>query len=341
MHATFYNHKTHSSAGFTLVEMLAIAPIIVLVLATFIGLMINMTGDVLATSARNKMAYMANKSQDMMVDDVHRTVLFPNQSFTPQAPQGLTSSVVLDANGTSEPIYNGDQPFQIKQYNLILRQVATDKSPFDPARKIVRKANAPYACSDAANVEKNDPFLYDVIYFQTAKKIPPPAAPNAYYHRWFRRILFDKNSTPCVTPWQKPTCAKGQTGVNCKAVDQEWATEGYESGVTLPAAYFYFADIPEPKVGTGPGQVAYGQQWIHPFNDGTPSCSMNYYDDLAANASNPYYVSPCSFNSEDPYSPSSGKNAKAIHFSQTWMVVVSGKTIFYPNNFYAVRGGSL
>ena len=68
---------------------------------------------------------------------------------------------------------------------------------------------------------------------------------------------------------------------------------------------------------------------------------MNYYDDLAAHAGDPYYVSPCSFNSEDPYSPSTGKNAKAIHFSQTWMVQVAGKTIFYGNNFYAVRGGSL
>jgi len=341
MHVTSYNNKSIRSAGFTLVEMLAIAPIIVLVLATFIGLMINMTGDVLATSSRNKMAFLANKSQDMMVNDVHRTVLFPNQSFTPKSPQGINYSASPDANGTTEPYNNGDQPFVIKAYNLILRQVATDKSPFDPTRKIVRKANAPYACSDTANVEKNEPFLYDVIYFQTAKKIPPPAAANAYYHRWFRRILFDKNSTPCTEPWQKPTCAAGQTGDNCKAVDEEWATEGYESGVTLPSAWFYFSDLPEPKVGTGPGQVGYGQQWMHPFNDGTPSCSLSYEADYGAHAGDPYYVSPCAFNAQDPYSPSTGKNAKAIHFTQTWMVQVSGKTIFYANNFYAVRGGSL
>lgn len=337
MRAISYSHNRERSAGFTLVEMLAIAPIIVLVLATFIGLMINMTGDILATSARNKMIYLSNKSMDILADDVHRTVLFPSQSFTPASPQGINLSAVPDANGTTEPYFNGATAFPTKNYFLILRQVATDKSPFDSARKIVRKANAPYACTDTANVEKNSPYLYDVVYFITSKKVPPPSSPDAYYHRWFRRVVFDSASTPCTTPWQKPSCAKGQTASICKAVDEEWATSGYESGTTLPSGTFFFSDIPEPT------SVPYGQQWIHPYNDGTTNCNVNYLDDarLALDHPNHATAMACAFNGTDPYSPDGSKNAKAIHFSQYWMTTVAGKTLTYTNVIYLKRGGSL
>ena len=47
------SNRQQNSQGFTLIEILAIAPVIILVLAGIIGLIINLTGSSMITSARS------------------------------------------------------------------------------------------------------------------------------------------------------------------------------------------------------------------------------------------------------------------------------------------------
>jgi type II secretory pathway pseudopilin PulG len=315
------------NAGFTLVEILVIAPLIVLMLAGFIALMINMTGDVMASAGRTRLMLAAQEMLETMKGDVERTVLFPAQSFTPTPPQGINYSAPADANGTSEPSYNGDQPFPTKYYHIIMRQIATTKNPLDPTRQIVYKKNSDGSCS-------TDPYFFDVVYFQTSKYIPATSTSEAFYaHRWWRRVVFDSatNNQPCTTPWQKPSCAAGQTAAICKATDEQWGSEGYTSGITIPSGWHVFYDVPDPR---DTGTVPDGQAWIHPYNDGVSPCTANRPADIKT------VTEECEFHRADPYSPTTGRNARAIVVSFALILDVGGRRVFYINNFIATRGGS-
>lgn len=317
------SRRKQETAGFTLVEILVIAPLIMLMLAGFIALMINMTGDLVASTGRSKLMYAAGNMYETMRADVERSILFPNQSFTPNSPQGFNPSGGVDANGTSTPQFSGNQAFPTKWYFLILRQIATDKNPLDPTRQIIYKKNADGSCS-------TDPYLLDVVYFPTTKVISTPAGPyNA--NRWWRRVILDPTSTPCTTPWQKSTCAEGQTAPICKATDQEWGTTGYDTGITIPSIAFVFLDIPNPSDldNTTPD----GQQWIHPYNDGVAPCTSN------KPAKSEDQIQECLLHSSDPYSPTTGRNARQVVVVSTLVLGVAGRNITYWHYMYANRGG--
>jgi len=310
----------NKSAGFTLVEMLAIAPIIVIVLAVFIGLMINMTGDVLASSMRNKLVYDVNQAFDQMDTDVKGAVLFPSTSFTPAAGQGLDFTAA--ANSTA--YVSGSSPFQTADWTIILREVATDKSPLDPSHTVVYKKNADGSCSTS-------PYLYDIVYFFANDPSASDTFVNVYGEnqplgKMYRRVLFDTASTPCTTPYQKPTCQPGVTGTNCLANDEEWGTEGYG----LYQMVWYYAGIPDTT--TDPW---HGQDWIHPYKDGTSGCTSDPPADVFQNPNS------CTYHFLDPYSPTTGQNAKSIYIMLGAQTTVAGKTVSLPSQvYYGTRGGN-
>ena len=65
------NHNSlPTKKGFTLVEMLIIAPIVVLVIGIFVSAIVSMTGDVLSVRSVNNMTYNIQNALDTVSADV-------------------------------------------------------------------------------------------------------------------------------------------------------------------------------------------------------------------------------------------------------------------------------
>ena len=63
-------NRRQNSQGFTLIEILAIAPVIILVLAGIIGLIINLTGSSMVTSAKSQLQSDVLTALDRIEADV-------------------------------------------------------------------------------------------------------------------------------------------------------------------------------------------------------------------------------------------------------------------------------
>jgi hypothetical protein len=191
--------------GFTLVEMLVIAPIVILAIGGFIALMVTMVGDVLATRDQNTITYDAQNALNRIEQDTRLSVQFMSATNTLMTPQGS------DNNFTGNAAFTNATPGN----SLILSMLATDKNPTDSTRQLIYYANQPNACG--ATQSANQIFLTNVIYFVNNGSL------------WRRTILpqYNTNSTVdintvCSVPWQQNSCSPGYaTGLRCQTNDIE------------------------------------------------------------------------------------------------------------------------
>lgn len=215
--------SNHLQSGFTLVEVLIIAPIALLIISGFIALMVTLTGDVLASSARTTLIERTDFALERFEQDARFAKEFRETSFTPlYTQQGRKSEA-----STTTPI----QPFDVKDYRpptdesyygtvRILRSYATSKNPLDPTKSLIYSTTGPGNCADDTKI-RNDPYEYDIIYY--VKKSSGSAAENNLRYSMWRRIIFNPSQTPCAgqTIWQKSTCAPGTTGTPCQTEDEK------------------------------------------------------------------------------------------------------------------------
>lgn len=210
--------SNYSQSGFTLVEVLIIAPIALLIISGFIALMVTLTGDVLASSARTTLIERTDFALERFEQDARFAKEFRATSFNPTSPQGRG---------------NNTTPFNVEQYQppadesyygtvRILRSYATTKNPLDPTKSLIYSTTGPGNCADDTRV-RNDPYEYDIIYY--VKKSSGSAAENNLRYSMWRRIIFNPSQTPCTgtgqTVWQKSTCAPGTTGTPCQTEDEK------------------------------------------------------------------------------------------------------------------------
>lgn len=183
--------------GFTLVEVLIIAPIALLVIAGFVALMVTMVGDVIAGRSHNVMTYDIQSALNTIEQDVKLSTQFMTTSGTLPSPQGK--------NGSTSAFTSTATP-----NDLILGTIATDKNPLDPTRKFIYY-NSPFSCSDPAQVYKNRIFFTTVIYFVKDGSL------------WRRTYVPAAGGTLCQTQWQVNTCSPGyaSSATQCKANDSE------------------------------------------------------------------------------------------------------------------------
>ncbi len=181
--------------GFTLVEMLVVAPIALLVISGFIAVMIRMVGDVMVSNGRNGLTHEIQGSLDMIEQDVRLSTEFLTTTGTMPTPQGK------DGATSAFTSTGGD---------LILGEIATDKNALDPTRKFVYY-NTPYGCVDQTQQYKNRIFFTTVMYFVRNGSL------------WRRTFVPTPSGTLCDTPWQVNTCAPGyaSTATQCKTNDTE------------------------------------------------------------------------------------------------------------------------
>lgn len=203
MHFSSRTNHSLATTGFTLVEVLIIAPIVILAIGGFVGLLIAMTSDVLITRDQNNMTYETQDALDQIEQDVRLSTQFLVTSGTFTAPQGSDSN------------FTGTAAFTNSNNTLILGSLTTDKNPSDSTRQITYYAGQPNLCG--AQQVYNRVFLAKVMYFIKNGSL------------WKRSVLPNYNTnatldddTVCSAPWQRNTCSPGYSpSTRCQTNDSE------------------------------------------------------------------------------------------------------------------------
>lgn len=191
-------HQTLSlSKGFTLVEVLVVAPLVILVIGGFVGAIIAMTGNVLLTRSANKLIYDIQDTLDRIEADVHKSAGFLDENkIEIQEPQGKN---------------NLKEPFKAIDPALIINFYATDKNPTDDTRKVLLKTS------------DNSPLMMEVVYFVDSGTL-------------WRRVIAQNGYEIAANsiPWQQPSCKTGKiNGTTCKVKDMRLVDGVGPDGFTI------------------------------------------------------------------------------------------------------------
>lgn len=196
--------KNKPSAGFTLIEMLVVAPIAILLIGTIIYAIVQLTGDALAERSSAVLINEIHSSLERIETDTKLSGAFLAQNnMTLTSPQGSDDGT---ANFTS--VTSGDDV-------LILNSFVTTASPSDSTRSLVYLADMPNACN-SDNLEQNQVMTMNTVYFTK------PNA-NGVTELWRRTLAvsgYTGEDCSGVTPWQRPSCSPGLTGSLCATQDE-------------------------------------------------------------------------------------------------------------------------
>ena len=198
--------KREKSKGFTLVELLIIAPIVVILVSGFVALMITMVGDVLLTRSQTNATYESQDALDRIERDTRLSNSFLTTTGTLPSPQG------------SDGGFTGTAAFTNTSNTIILSELPTDANPASTTRWLIYYANQPNACGSQQETA-NVPFTVRIVYFINNGSL------------WRRTIVPDFNhnttvdsQTICSTthdPWQVNSCSPGYSATRCKTQDEE------------------------------------------------------------------------------------------------------------------------
>lgn len=189
-------------AGFTIIELLFITPMVILVVAAMVGFAVSLTGDALIARERVNAAYVTQNALDRIEQDVRLSSTILDTSGTLPSPQGRNSN------------FNGTAAFATPATYLVLEQYATTNDPYNNTRSLVYYANQPYACGDA-EVERNTTMRIKIIYYRDGTTLK-------------RRVVVPSYTSGdlCATPWQRNSCKNGlNTSNQCRAADEVIASD--------------------------------------------------------------------------------------------------------------------
>ncbi len=193
----FSRNVVRREHGFTLIEMLVIAPIVVLAIGAFLTVIISMTGDVLSSRGANALAFNVQDAMNRMEQDVKLSTTFL-----------ATNNITLNTGGNQG--YNNDDATNFTNAggtsgtSLILNELVTNGNPISTSAGIVYLQNSPNDCA-STSVVRNTPMTMNVIYY-----IKPDPTNNNISTLWRRTIMpsnYANGSIRCSTPWQQPSCA--------------------------------------------------------------------------------------------------------------------------------------
>lgn len=217
MNTTLQNNRT---SGFTLIEMLVIAPVVILAIGAFIAVIINLTGEVLSSRASNSLTYSIQDALDRVEDDISRSTAFlPTNSiaFTASNPQGY-GTVGSTTNFQSTDTTNGA--------SLILSALVTDSNPLSPSSRTVYLANQPNPCSTFDRYVSNTPMTMNIIYFVDSNGT-----------LWRRTVMPADYENPSIrcgnAPWQRASCQLNYVSSFCKTNDVKLVDKVGTTGFTV------------------------------------------------------------------------------------------------------------
>lgn len=205
-------HKQHDS-GFTLVEMLVVAPMIIIIIGVFVAAIISITGSVLAERDSNATEYNIQDAISRIKQDVELSGGFlSTNNIDIAAPQGYD-------NGTQD-FHNVSSNASIGSM-LILNMKVTSKSSYNSDRNIIYAKDQPNACN-STQYTKNSTFMANVVYFVKNNSL-------------WRRVLLPSNyaTFACGSFWQKPSCDPTISNEFCKAKDIKLVSGVSSSNFTI------------------------------------------------------------------------------------------------------------
>lgn len=190
------SRQSRISRGFTLVEMLVIVPVVILVIGIFIGVIVSMTGDILAARGSNALSNNIQDALNRIEQDVNSSSGYlATNNIALTSPQGYDDSTSSFKNvGT-----NGTM--------LIINSYATTSNPLSSSQNTVYTPN-PNPCN-STQVNQNPPVMVNIIYFVKGGTL-------------WRRVVAPYNyaTIGCSVPWQQPSCTPGYaTPSFCKTQD--------------------------------------------------------------------------------------------------------------------------
>ena len=225
------HRSAHTTPGFTLVEVLVVAPVILLTIAAFIGIIITLTGEALVARSSNALTYDTQEALNMMEEDVRMSSAFlATNKWAVPSPYGYNNATQGFMNASSA---TGTM--------LILNSTAT--AGVGSGRAPVWRNNQPNPCG-ASNVSQNATMPINVIYFVKDGSL-------------FRRTLTPPfYGDACTTPTQIATCHPSVTS-GCQVRD----TRVLDDVSSLAIQYFSTASAPSPSAdASNPSQTDSARQ---------------------------------------------------------------------------------
>lgn len=220
--------NTKTSAGFTLVELLVVAPIAILVISGLAALMINLVGDALITQQRNSSAYQTQDGLDQIEQDIRLSGSVLSTTGTLTSPQG---------SGQSTAAFVADAGTLDTNTALILNAYATTANPLLSTRALVYTNQPSGACPTPYT--SNDPLKYKIVYFVSGGTL------------WRRTIVPTATLCGGAVPWQKNSCLPGSSGAVCITQDRRVVDD-----ISSVAVTYYFESTNPYSVTTKSSLVA-------------------------------------------------------------------------------------
>ncbi len=186
--------KSRRTAGFTLVEILVISPILILTIGGFVYTLTTIVSDALAIRDTNTMVYETQTALDRIEQDARLSIQFPSSTGPLPSPQG------------SDNGFAGTAGFTAGQNVLIMSTLSTTINPLDPTRQVVYYS-APNVCGSTQVY--NPPLITTVIYYVNNGSL-------------YRRTYLPTPGAGqlCGSPWQQNSCSPGYTNTTqCQTSD--------------------------------------------------------------------------------------------------------------------------
>jgi len=211
------NLLSRRSPGFTLIEMAVIAPIVILLIGTFIALIVNLTGEVMSTRGANILTYNVQDALNRIEQDVKLSTTFLSVnnidiSTTKQGYGGTTTT------GSTTNFTNVDKTSSSgSTASIILNVLVTDGNPLSTSASLVYLKDQPNPCTSSAEYSKNRPMTANVVYFIDSS--------NTLWRRVIMPANYKTASVYCGNaPWQIPSCISGYSAGSlpfCKTNDEK------------------------------------------------------------------------------------------------------------------------
>ena len=220
----------YQAAGFTLIEVLIIVPILMLVITGMVAYMVAMLNMSTRADIQNRAVYDTHAAFDTVETDVKITKTFlvsiddvMSDAYgsyggtgtawlsDPYGPNGSGATWSVNT-AAATPVAGG------YAYPVILRMFATSKNVHDPTKAPVYINR--YGCTPAT-INTNPPLTVNVIYFESGgnlyrRTLIPPTTTDT------TTISTPSHVTTCTTPYQQQTCPAGNplASATCTATDQ-------------------------------------------------------------------------------------------------------------------------
>jgi Tfp pilus assembly protein PilE len=204
----FKRRKSTKQKGFTIIELMVVAPVVILTIGAFVTVIVSMTGDVLVSRTANATLFSVQDSLNRIEQDIKLSSGFlstsgdtTNNNFALTAGQGYDDGTQIFKNVDST---TGTM--------LILNTIATTGNPLLATSAYVYARDPLNACN-SAQVIQNTPQSMNIIYF---------VKNGTLWRRTVMQPLYNNTVTNwCSLPWQLPTCTPGYSPslTFCKADD--------------------------------------------------------------------------------------------------------------------------